>query len=101
MDKEKIKLQALVTLDEVSESAINKMLQGQNSFIRLHEKAIMNELDVIISNDWHKIEGQSRQNQLEELSGKLLDIVNRMNVEFFRAGMQTGSQIMLELLQIL
>ena len=99
MDKEKIKLQALVTLDEVSESAINKMLQGKNSFIRSHEKKIVNQLDFIISKS--RTEEPGKQDVLDELSGKLLDVVNEMNTAFFKLGMQTGAQVMLELLQIL
>lgn len=80
MNKEKIKLQALVTLDEVSENAINKLLQGQNSFIRSHEKAIMNKLDCII----HAAQKQDEQVSLDDSSGEVLDITNEMNVQSFK-----------------
>ena len=78
MNKEKIKLQALVTLDEVSENAINKLLQGQNSFIRSHEKAIMNKLDCII----YAAQKQDEQVSLDDSSGEILDVVNDMNTAF-------------------
>ena len=97
MNKETIKLQALVTLDEVSENAINKLLQGQNSFIRSHEKKIMNKLDFII----HAVQKQDEQVSLDDLSGEVLDITSEMNVQSFKCGMQNGASLMLELLQIL
>ena len=93
-------LNILVTLDEISETAIEKMMCSKNSKIRKCEgfigDAIHEHTKLALRMQEHEV-----VNCIENTSGRILDITSEMNKVCFKDGLKTGASLVLELLNIL
>ena len=83
------KLEALITLDEISDMAIDRLLKKQDSSIRDGERAIADMIS----------KGQPPNAATELYIGQVLDMASRMSRSSFKSGMQAGAQLKLELLE--
>ena len=97
--REELKLEENLTLDEIARLALDKQLHRKDSSIRDYEKCIAD----VIQNQTENMETDAglaeTENITEDIIGKILDIADEMNHKCFKAGMQEGAQLVLELLQ--
>ena len=98
---DKIKLQAIITLDEISESSVDRLLQQNNSFLRNAENKISNEIEDHAESVLSNPEPEAITHYNENVTAAILDITSEMNRSCFKTGLQTGASLMLELLNIL
>ena len=101
-DTGNLQLQAYITLDDVSHTAFDRLLQSKDSTIRELEKSIAN-LICEVAKKAHESETDepTLTNCVEDTTGEILDLTSQMNIGCFKAGLQTGSQMMLEMLNLL
>ena len=101
-DKCNLQLQAYITLDDVSHTAFDKLLQSKDSTIREHEKSISNLIFEIAKKAYEpETDEHTLTNRIEDMTGEILDLTSQMNIRCFKAGLQTGCQMLLEMLNLL
>ena len=99
MKEKELKLKAIVTLDAITDTALDKLLHKKDSSIREYEKSIADSVQNYAAYMKSGERMQDTTSIIENVTGEILDITSAMNHGCFKAGLQTGAQLMLELLQ--
>lgn len=99
MKEKELKLKAIVTLDAITDTALDKLLHRKDSSIILYEKAIADSVQNYAAKMKSDTRMQNMTSIIENATGEILDFTSEMNHVCFKIGMQKGAQLVLELLQ--